>query len=196
MDFRKNALKGTVVAALAASALIGMECGDENRIVAGAGGPPTGGASLKNTPIDASNSALVYAAANVAIGNAIAGVFAQAAKKPTTSPALAKVVTLTVNGRNSGKALASGDYNSGSSEVSMNVGMTFDNFSDDGALFIGGPLDIAYRVPTASPSGLTVGYKGKLSFSGDYRGSMDFDISIAGGKASGSFSSGGQTVRF
>ncbi|MSS72087.1 MAG: hypothetical protein EXS64_11430 [Candidatus Latescibacteria bacterium] len=103
---------------------------------------------------------------------------------------------VTVSGRNSGKVSASGDYNPGSSEVSMTVKMTFDNFSDDGRLFIGGPLDITYKVPSANPVGLTVGYKGKLSFSGDYKGSMDFDISITGGKASGSFSSGGQTVKF
>lgn len=183
-------------AALTISTCAGVGCGDENKVAAGVGGPPTGGANLANRPIDSTNSALVYAAANAAVGNAIAGVFAQAAKKPTASPALAKGVSVAVNGKNSGKVSASGTYDATSSEVSMNIEVTFENFSDDGKLFIGGPLAITYKVPAANPAGLTFGYKGKLSFSGDYKGSMDFDISVSGGKASGSFSAGGQTVKF
>jgi hypothetical protein len=188
-------LRGAM-AALWVAAFAGMGCGDENPAAAGIGGPPTGGADLANRPIDATNSALVYAAANAAVGNAIASVFAQAAKKPAASPALAKGVSVTVNGRNSGRVSASGDYNASASDASMSVKMTFDNFSDDGRLFIGGPLDIVYRLPNANPAGLALSYKGRLSFSGDYKGSMDFDISVSGGKASGSFSSGGQTIRF
>jgi hypothetical protein len=171
-----------------------MGCGDENRAVGG--GAPTGGAGLANKPIDATNAPLVYASASASISNAIASVFSQAAKKPTASPALAKGVSATVNGKNSGKVSASGDYNAGSSEVSMTVRLTFDNFSDDGKLFIGGPLDISYKVPAANPAGLAFGYKGKLSFAGDYKGSMDFDIIYNAGKASGSYAAGGQTVRF
>jgi len=163
---------------------------------AGIGGPPTGGASLANRPIDATNSVLVYTAANAAVGSAIASVFAQAAKKSAASPALAKSVSVTVNGKNSGKVSASGDYNAGASDASMSVRMTFDNFSDDGRLFIGGPLDIVYRLPNANPAGLMFSYRGRLSFSGDYKGSMEFDISFNDGKASGSFSAGGQTIRF
>lgn len=195
MRFGNRRLRGAM-AVLTVAALAGMGCGDENPAAAGIGGPPTGGANLANRPVDATNSALVYAAANAAVGGAIASVFAQAAKKPTASPALAKGVGVTVNGKDSGKVSASGDYDAGASEVSMNVKMTFDNFSDDGRLFIGGPLDIVYRLPNANPAGLALSYKGRLSFSGDYKGSMDFDISVSGGKASGSFSSGGQTIRF
>ncbi len=195
MRFGNRRLRGAM-AVLTVAALVGMGCGDENPAAAGSGGPPTGGANLANRPVDATNSALVYAAANAAVGGAIASVFAQAAKKPASSPALAKGVGVTVNGKDSGKVSASGDYDAGASEVSMNVKMTFDNFSDDGRLFIGGPLDIVYRLPNANPAGLALSYKGRLSFSGDYKGSMDFDISVSGGKASGSFSSGGQTIRF
>lgn len=193
---RENRWLRGAMAALWMAAFAGIGCGDENQVAGGIGGPPTGGASLANRPIDATNSALVYAAASVAVGNAVASVFAQAAKKPAASPALAKSVGVTVSGRNSGKVSASGDYNVGASEVLMSVKMTFDNFSDDGRLFMGGPLDIVYRLPNANPAGLVLSYKGRLSFSGDYKGSMDFDISVSGGKTSGSFSSGGQTIRF
>lgn len=185
-----------VVLVLALLAFVGMGCGDEKAVSSG-GGAPTGGANLANRPIDATNATAVYAAANTAISNAIAAVFAQAAKKPTTSPALAKSVSgVTVDGKNSGKVTASGDYTAGNSEVSMNVKITFENFSDDGKLFIGGPLDIAYKVPTANPTSLTISYKGTLSFAGDYKGSMGFDITYSGTKASGSYTFGGQMIRF
>jgi hypothetical protein len=183
-------------AAIALSASVMIGCGDDNTAASSATAP-TGGANLANKPIDATNAATVYASASQAIGNAIAAVFTQAAKKPTASPALAKSFSgLSVNGKNSGKVTASGDYNATASEVSMTSKITFDNFSDDGKLFIGGILDISYRVPMANLTGLTFTYKGDLAFAGDYKGTMGFDISYSATKASGSYTAGGQTIRF
>lgn len=191
---RRGFLRGAV-AALTLSAFGLTGCGDDN--TAAGGSAPTGGANLANAPISASNAAVVYASASQAIGTAISAVFTQAAKKPVASPALAKSFSgVTVNGKNSGKLTGSGDYNASSTEVSMTSKITFDNFSDDGKLFIGGPLDISYRVPVTNPQGITFSYKGDLSFAGDYKGTMTFDINYNAGKVSGSYSAGGQKISF
>ncbi len=183
-----------VIATLTLSAFAMAGCGDNNSVT---GIVPTGGANLANTPISAANAATVYASASAAIGNAISSVFAQASKKPVASPALAKSFSsVTVNGKNSGKITASGDYNSGASDVSMTSKIAFDNFSDDGKLFAGGTLDISYSLPNSNPQGVTYSYKGSLAFAGDFKGTMSFDITYTGGKPSGSYTAGTQTIRF
>ena len=184
----KSGFPRGMVAMLMLSAFAMAGCGDSNSVT---GSVPTGGANLANTPISAANAVTVFASANQAIGNVIASVFAQASKKPVASPALAKSFSsVTVNGKSSGKITASGDYNSGSSDVSMTSKVTFDNFSDDGKLFSGGTLDISYSLPNSNPQGITSTYKGSLAFAGDFKGTMSFDITNSGGKLSGFYKIG------
>ena len=179
--------------AITAAGIVTAGCGDEIKTEEGAG-PPTGGGNLANARIDASNAGSVYTAANSVISNAIAAVFRQAARKPVASPALAKSISVTVSGRASGKVTTSGEFNPGRSEVTMRIRLTFQNFSDDNQLFVGGPLDIDYTVAATDPAGLKFSYKGTLSFSGLYKGAMGFDIAVAAGKATGSYSVGEQAV--
>ena len=107
---------------------------------------------------------------------------------------LAKGVDLMVNGTASGNVKAVGNFEATSTTITMDIKMTFTNYSDDDKLFIGGPLDITYNVDVSNPTALTFTYQGMLAFSGDFKGSMEFDLSISGGTVSGFYKAGGVTI--
>ena len=183
----RNAITG-----LAILALLNVGCGDElddENI----GGAPTGGVELANTAISAENGGAVFSRVNATISTAIGAVFQKAASKPVASP-LVKVVDLTVNGSTSGNVKAVGDFEVTSTALTMDIRITFTNYSDDNKLFLGGPLDITYNVDVENPTALTFTYKGMLAFSGDFKGSMEFDLSISGGTVSGFYKAGGVTI--
>ena len=181
-----------VIGGLAILVLLSVGCGDK-KDDENIGGAPTGGTDLANTTISAENGGTVFGRVNATISSAIGAVFQNAASKPVAPP-LAKAVDLTVNGSSSGNVKAVGNFDATSTALSMDIKMTFTNYSDDNKLFLGGPLDITYNVDVANPAALTFTYKGMLAFSGDFKGSMEFDLSISGGTVSGFYKAGGVTI--
>ena len=57
-----------------------------------------------------------------------------------------------MNGSSSGNVKAVGNFDATSTALSMDIKMTFTNYSDDNKLFLGGPLDITYNVDVANPA--------------------------------------------
>lgn len=177
-------------------------CGDDNNSPTGGSGNATvPDHSGPNTAITSSNAAAVMTTATGSVYGALGRVLsAAAAAKPAAQAAIGEVV---VNGLQSGTVtVKSGDFSVGNNTQSLDAEFVFDDFSDDGQLFIGGTVDIdlVSTIDVANPTNITFDFSqtGDLAFSGTYKGtlSMDINVSLSGGvpSVSGSVTVDGTTV--
>lgn len=180
------------VSALAVAGLL-MSCGDDNATGSGTVGVPDHAGA--NTAITSSNAQQAMVETSTALNGALGRILSAAAAKQTV--ATKSVSNKVVNGLVSGKVtILSGDYNVTSSGQTLKADVEFDDFSDDGQLWIGGPVNMeivssinAGSIDPNNPLGsvggisLTFKQKGDLAFSGKYKGtmSMDLEISLSGG---------------
>ena len=65
--------------------------------------------------------------------------------------------------------------------------MDFDDYSDDGELFIDGTI-------TYAVNGTSVQYNGDLEFSGTYSGNVRIDVAAGPSGATGTYTVNGQTI--
>ena len=202
--FKNRIFSGCLSAIVAAGMLAFTACGDDNAT------GPSGSASVPdhsgaNTAITAANAQQVMAMASTAIVASM-GQILTAVQKPAR--AAKSVNNVVINGANSGTmTIKNGDGNYGTDgKVTLNADLVFDDFSNDGQLFMGGPvkIDLDVTINLSNPlSGYSITYDidGDLAFSGTYKGAISIDLHVsvtAGGipAYSGSVTVDGQTVTF
>ncbi|MFT5365599.1 MAG: hypothetical protein ACI8V2_000539 [Candidatus Latescibacterota bacterium] len=182
MRFKRN----NWVSALAIVGLL-MGCSDSNTTGSGTAGVPDHPGS--NTPITSSNAQQAMIEASTALNGAMGRILAAAAAKQAV--ATKSVSNKTVNGLTSGSVtIKSGTFDVTSSGQSLKADVEFDDFSDDGQLFIGGPvnMEITTSIGTIDPNNplasvgaisLTFKQKGDLAFSGKYKGTLNMDLEVS-----------------
>ena len=163
-----------LLTALSISALVlaGCSSDDEDTSPTGPGttngnttGGPTGGTG---GAIGSGDIAAAQAALTTTFTNALA-------KGPGTHPgAKSGTVKVTIS---TGKL----------AQTSINYSVLFSNYSDDGLLYIDGPLTISGNPVTQSFK-----YVGDLSLSGTYKSNVKLDLTIEGGVTSGTITVDGQ----
>ena len=201
--FRNRIFSGCLSIIVVAGMLAFTACGDDNGTGPGSATVPDH--SGANTPITAANAQQVMAVASTTIVASMGQIIAAVQKPARAAKSVNNVV---INGTNSGTmTIQNGDGNYGSDgKVTLNADVVFDDFSNDGQIFMGGPVKIGLDV-TLDLSNLFAGYSisydidGDLAFSGTYKGtvSMDLHVSVTAGgipSYSGSVTVDGQTVTF
>lgn len=174
------------VSALAITALL-VGCGSSNSTGSGSAAVPDH--SGPNTPITASNAQQAMIAASTALNGAMGRILAAAATKQAV--ATKTVSNKTINGTVSGSVtIKSGTFDVTSSGQTLKADVEFNDFSDDGQLYIGGPLnmEIISSIGTIDPNNplgsvgslsLSFKQKGDLAFAGTYKGTMSMDIDVS-----------------
>ncbi|MBT3605600.1 MAG: hypothetical protein HOE48_10260 [Candidatus Latescibacteria bacterium] len=178
---------------VSALAIVGLliGCGDSNST--GSGSATVSDQPGANTPITSSNAQQAMVEASAALNGAMGRILAAAAAKQAV--ATKSVSNQTINGLASGSVtIKSGDFDVSSSGQTLKADVEFNDFSDDGQLFIGGPVNMEIvssigtidpNNPTASLGSLSFSFKqkGDLAFAGKYKGtlSMDIDVSLSNG---------------
>lgn len=76
-------------------------------------------------------------------------------------------------------------------DLNLSLSYVFDGYSNDGQLFYDGTISYSVTGSATSPN---VSYQGSLTMSGTYSGTVDFDIQLANGVPSGSYTVNGQSV--
>ncbi len=135
-------------------------CGDDTGT--GSGGSASVPAhSGANTPITSSNAQVVLTETSSALYGALGRVLAAAAAGKQAVPVATKSVTnKTVNGTVSGKVtIKSGTYDVTSSSQKLVADVVFEDFSDNGQIWIGGPMkiEVTSSIGTINPSNPTAG---------------------------------------
>jgi len=164
-----------------------------------------------NTPITSSNARTVMTETSGAL-NAAMGRIMAAAAAAKQAVATKSVSNQTIQGAVSGSVtIKSGTFDVTSSGQTLKADVEFNDFSDDGQLYIGGPVNMEIissigtidpNNPTGSLGSLSFSFKqkGDLAFAGKYKGtmSMDIEVSFNAGAASvsGSVTVDGNTVSF
>jgi len=176
-------------------------CGEDNSPTGGSGNTSVPDHAGANTAITSSNAAGVMTESAVSVNSALGRVIVAAASaKPAAQAAISNVV---INGLQSGSiTVTSGDFTTSGSTQSLNANIVFDDFSDDGQLYIGGEvaLDLDYTLDIANPTNINLNFsqQGDLAFSGKYQGtlSMNINVGISNGvpSVSGSVTVDGTTV--
>ncbi len=100
----------------------------------------------------------------------------------------------------SGHVTAHSDTTGGGT-MSFNVAVEFNDFSDDGVIFLGGTfqesVNMSFAAQTGNPTG-SASVKGNIAVSGKYHGSASIDLTatVTNGEASvgGTVTVGGQTI--
>lgn len=166
-----------LLTALSISALLLAGCSDDDEETSPTGPGITNGGTTGGTT---GGTGAAIGAGNVAA--------AQAALTTTFSSALAKGPG-THAGAKSGTVkvtLSTGKLAQvGITSIKYNV--EFDNYSDDGLLYIDGPLTITGNLATQAFK-----YAGTLTLSGTYASTVGIDISIEAGRATGTITVDGQ----
>lgn len=158
----QHALRNALALPLLTLALAAVGCGGDDD------SSPTGSGGGGGTPITASNIAQVQTALSTTL-TSVAG------KGPGT-----------YDGARSGRVkieMSTGKLAAQAFAYSLD----FDNYSDDGQLYIGGK--ITYQL-----SGTSVHYYGDLEFSGAYSGDVELDITAGQTGASGTYRVNGATI--
>lgn len=179
-----------ILTAVTATFVISLGCGDDNPAGGGGGGgSPAGGANGANATVTSANAATVWATtfsqAFAALGQGFSVI-----TKPVT-PGGSGVV----NGTNSGTATFTGNLTSGANGTVMDASVVFDNFSNDGSLWMQGTLDVDL---TLAQTGINGSYTGDFEIAGAYQASLDMDLTFTNNLPSGSISitSGGSTFSY
>ena len=171
---------------------------------------PSGSAAVPdhpgaNTAITSSNAASVMTEVSSSLYGALGRVMAAAATKPALTKSVSNRV---INGQSSGTVtIKSGSYDISGTSQTLDASLEFDDFSDDGQIFMGGTVDFDLSMstpttvdPTNPLAGLSFTFtqKGNLAFSGKYKGTLNLDVtvSLSGGvpQVSGKVTVGGTTV--
>ena len=166
-------------------AIVGLLAGCGGDSGAGAGAAAVSDHPGANTPITSANAQVVAVETAAALNGALGRVLAAAASKPVAEKSVGNKV---VNGLRSGKVtIKSGAYDVTATQQTLKVDVVFEDFSDDGQIWIGGPLniDLQSSINVQNPTALSLSFKqkGDLAFAGKYKGKMtlDLDVSIQGG---------------
>lgn len=144
-----------------------------------------------NTPITSSNAQQVMVEASTALNGAMGRILAAAAAKQAV--ATKSVNNKTVNGLVSGSVtIKSGDFDVTSSGQTLKADVEFNDFSDDGQLYIGGPINMEITSSIGSGSidpnnplgsigslSFTFKQKGDLAFAGKYKGTLNMDLEVS-----------------
>jgi hypothetical protein len=144
-----------------------------------------------NTPITVNNAQTALLQAFTSLSEAIPRIAEVAATKPAATQSIA-IPDLVIDGRQSGALRITG------AQLSLGIGntqtlvadLTFDDFSDDGQLFIGGPVrfELSFSLlsglnPLSDASDLfgdlRMAMSGQLGFSGAYNGILFLDVALA-----------------
>jgi|GEM_PF-1931034 hypothetical protein len=212
---RFSGFKGWISVA-AMSGLIVMGCGDDdNNPTSSSGAASVPDHSGANTAITTSNARTVMTEVAGVLNGSLGRVMSAAASKPATQATLQQTISVnnkTVPGLQSGSVtINGGTFAVSGTGQTLKADLVFDDFSDDGQLFMGGTVNIDLNMnlgsfdpsnPQSAVGGLSLSFvqKGDLAFSGKYKGvlKMDMNISIDGGIPSinGSATVGGDTVTF
>lgn len=174
------------------SFISGPEHPGMRRIVIPTGGSLTLGASGPNTVVSQSN---ISSVSGQVLGTTFS-VFGRAQSALSSAGYLAAVSR--VNGNSSGYADISGSFSGGISGGSFDFSATFVDFSDNGALFIGGGLayqgDISVNSATYAVQ-TEIRLDGTLDFAGTYSGQIKFEnVRISAGTSGAPSYSGSLTV--
>ena len=174
------------------SFITGPEHPGMSRIVIPTGGSLTLGASGANTVVTQSN---IPSVSGQVLGTAFS-VFGRA--QSTLAGAGNLAVAARVNGDSTGYADISGSFSSGASGGSFDFSAIFVDFSDSGALFIGGALayqgDISVNTTTYTVQ-TEIRIDGTLDFAGTFSGQIKFDnVRISAGTSGAPSYSGSLTV--
>lgn len=158
-------------------------CGSDSGV--GSGNATVSDQPGANTPITSTNAQTVAFETAAALNGALGRILAAAATKPVAEKSVSNKV---VNGLRSGKVtIKSGTYDVTASNQTLKVDVNFEDFSDDGQIWIGGPLniDLQSSINVQNPTALSLSFKqkGDLAFAGKYKGklTMDLDVSISNG---------------
>ena len=153
-----NKFARTLLTALSISALVLAGCSDDDDDSTGPTGPTGTGAAINAGNVGAAQAAMT-------------NVFTTAlAKGPGThNGATSGTVKITFS---TGKLAQIG--------TSIKYNAVFTNYSDDGLLYIDGPLAI-----TGNPATQSFKYVGDLDLSGTYSGNVKLDLTITNGVPSG-----------
>lgn len=176
-------------------------------LLAGCGGNNSTGSSSSatvpdhsgaNTPITSSNAQQILLETSLSLDGAFGRVLSAAASKQAVPVAAKSIANQTINGQASGTiTIKSGQFNATSNEQTLNAELVFDDFSDDGQIYIGGPLSMnlnsSYDNSTGTVS-LSFTEKGDLAFSGKYKGTVSLDISVNAGSSGTPTVTGSVTV--
>jgi len=73
--------------------------------------------------------------------------------------------------------------------AALNYALKFDNFSDDGKIWLDGTVDLSVEAPNFS-------YKADLDISGDFDGDVIGEVGIQNGVASGFWTVNGERIDF
>lgn len=192
-------------------AIVGLlvGCGDDNSTSSG-GTATVSDQPGANTPITSSNARTVMTETTGALNAAMGRIMAAAAAKQAV--ATKTVSNKTVQGAVSGSVtIKSGTFDVTSSGQTLKADVEFNDFSDDGQLYIGGPVNMEIvssigtidpNNPTGSLGSLSFSFKqkGNLAFAGKYKGTMGMDIEVSfnagAASVSGSVTVDGNTVNF
>lgn len=157
--------------ALSICALMLVGCGDDDDDGdSGGGGNNATGPTGDGTAITADNAAVVQAQVQAAA-------FGVIGKGPGKH-----------DGANSGTVDIS--ISTGKAAQDVSFAMVFDNFSDDGQLWLDGTVNF-------TQSGANFSYNADLEISGTYSGKVEGSVSVQGGIASGSWTlADGTTINF
>ena len=165
-------------------------CGDDDNPVASSGTASVPDHAGPNTAITTSNAAAVMADVGVAFNTSLGRVMSAAASKPAGKASLNQTITINdevVQGLQSGTVtIKNGLFTLGSDgSQSLTADPVFDDFSEDGQLFMGGTvnLDLTMTLPTtidqSNPlAGVSMSFRqrGDLAFSGKYKGVLSMDL--------------------
>lgn len=157
-----------LLTALSISALVLAGCGDDDEDSSNPTGPGT-------TNGDTTGGTTGGTGATIGAGNIAA---AQAALTTAFSSAMAKGPG-THAGAKSGTVKVTLST-SKPAQTNVKYGVDFNNYSDDGLLYIDGPLTISGNLLTQSFK-----YVGNLDLSGTYNSNVKLDLTIEGGKSTG-----------
>lgn len=178
---------------VSALAIVGLLVGCSDSNSTGSGNATVSDQPGANTPITSSNAQQVMVEASTALNGALGRILAAAAAKQAV--ATKTVSNQTINGAVSGSVtIKSGTFDVTSSGQTLKADVEFNDFSDDGQIYIGGPVNMEIvssigsfdpNNPTGSLGSLSLSFKqkGDLAFAGKYKGtlSMDIEVSISNG---------------
>lgn len=195
----KKYFSATIAVCFSLFMIIG--CGDKSTSPSGGSGLNKDAGTLDshagtNTPVKDSATAASVGTSLQSLSMAAGGKAMSLKKMANIKAGATGELNGTINGTNSGTATVSGsyEYDQTSGEVNYEMVCTFNNYSEDGKIFLGGQIgyvvDMSFDQTAGTMSGIYT-ITGKIRFNGTYIGSNDFncDISMSGTKQSYTYSS-------
>ena len=203
--FQTRGISRWVTTLLLSGSLATMGCGDDNPAASGSGSVPDHAGA--NTPITSGNAQVVMTTAMGTMLGTLGQVLSAAASAKQSVAAAKTVANLVVNGTVSGTVtVETAEFDVTATDQSISGKFMFDDFSNDGSLYLGGTVDLNLSSTIPDPANPTAGLSfsfsidGDLAFSGAYKGRMTIDLNVDIGTGlpsiSGSATVDGNTVSF